>query len=476
MIKLRFGYLSLLLCCLMYACTPKTAPVVAESQTVTPPKVEENLSKCPKFSDAPNSDQAENDYVIYRDFLKSGTYDQAFDLWKKVYEVAPAADGRRPTVFEDGIWFYKRIYSGETDEATKAQYEASILAFFDEMADCYGKEEWVGARKAFEQYYTFGAKDKMAIYNQFKIYIDKDGLKTQAFVFNPFTALLLELHGEGKISDEEAKKYEAKIREIIKHNLENGKASEKEAWEVVDSYAPIRLEEFETVKGFFDCDYISNKYYPIYLENPEDCDNILTILSRMKFSGCTKESSEKYAELYTKYASKCVEVTEVGPKKEGYQCLRNADYNCAIEKFKQVVSESADPMEQSKFNFLIAKVYYSHLKKFSSAREYALKAAEQRSGWGEPYLMIGRLYASSGPLCGSGRGWNSQVVTWVAIDAWNKAKSVDPSVADDANKLIRKYQKYMPDVEAIFQRQLKEGDSYFVPCWIKRNTKIRAAK
>lgn len=477
MIKLRFGYIFLLFCCFIYCCTPKTAPAIAETIKITPPpKVEENLSKCPKFTDAPNPGQVEDNYVIYRDFLKRGTYDQAFELWKKVYEVAPAADGKRTTVFDDGIWFYKRIYSGETDEATKAQYEVSILAFFDEIADCYGKPEWVGARKAFEQYYTFGAKDKTAIYNQFKAYIDKDDLKTQAFVFNPFTALLLELHGEGKISNEEAQKYEAKIREIIAHNLATAKPADKEAWEIVDSYAPIRLEEFETTKGFFNCDYISNKYYPIYLENPEDCDNILTVLSRMKFSGCTKESSAKYAEIYSKYASKCVETPEPGPYKLALDCLKNADYNCSIEKLTQAESEATDSNKKAKYNFLKAKIYYAHLKKFSKAREYALKAADQRSGWGEPYLMIGRLYASSGPLCGSGRGWNSQVVTWPAIDVWNKAKSVDPSVTEDANKLIRKYQQYMPSVEDIFQRQLKEGDAFRVPCWIQRNTTVRAAK
>jgi len=466
----------LLICCFIYSCTPKTAPIVAEATTTAPPKVDENLSKCPKFTDAPNPDQAENDYVIYRDFLKAGTYDQAFELWKKVYEVAPAADGRRMTVFDDGIWFYKRIYAGETDEATKAQYEASILAFFDEMADCYGKKEWIGARKAFEKFYTFDTKDKMEIYNLFKAYIDKDDLKTQAFVFNPFTALLIDLHSDGKISNEEAKKYEAKIREIIAHNLKNAKAADMEAWEIVDGYAPVRLEEFETVKGFFDCGYISEKYYPIYLESPEDCDNILTILSRMKFSGCTKETSEKYNELYSKYASKCVEPSEPkSPYTLAIRCLQNADYNCAVEKLKQAESETSDQLKKSKYNFLIAKIYYAHLKKFSTSREFALKAADQRSGWGEPYILIGKLYASSGPLCGSGRGWNSQIVTWPAIDMWKKAKSVDPSVAGEANKLIGKYEKYMPDMEDIFQRQMKEGDSYRVPCWIQRMTKVRAA-
>lgn len=464
-------YLPIVICCFIWGCTPKVVEQATETVVeVAPPPPDENLSDCPKFSDAPDPDEAESNYVIYRDFLKAQTYDQAFALWQKVYEVAPAADGKRNTVFEDGIWFYKRIYSGETDTTAQKDLENTILTFYDEMADCYGEKEWVGARKAFDLYYTFGAKDKMKIYNLFKTYVDKADLKTQAFVFNPFTALLIELHDAEKVSLEEAQKYEAKIREIINHNLENAKGSEKEAWEVVSSYAPLRLDEFETVKGFFDCDYFIKKFYPDYLENPEDCDNMLTVLSRMKFGGCTVDNSPKYNDLLNKYVAACRTT-----KNPCYEFLQNAQYNEAIECFDGKIAESSDPEVQAKYAFLISKIYYSHKKNFPKARAYAEKAAGYKSGWGEPYLLIGRLYASSGPKCGSGRGWNSQVVTWPAIDMWKKAKRVDPSVSAKANKLINQYSQYMPDTGDIFQRTLKEGDSYFVPCWIQRKTVIRAA-
>ena len=79
------------------------------------------------------------------------------------------------------------------------------------------------------------------------------------------------------------------------------------------------------------------------------------------------------------------------------------------------------------------------------------------------------------PSVGSGRGWNSQVVTWPAIDKFQKAKQLDPSVADEANKFIRQYRQYMPKKEDIFQRRIKAGDSFKVPCWIQENTTVRTA-
>ena len=90
-------------------------------------------------------------------------------------------------------------------------------------------------------------------------------------------------------------------------------------------------------------------------------------------------------------------------------------------------------------------------------------------------MLIGKLYASSGPLCGPGRGWDSQVVTWPAIDKFSYAKSIDPSVAEEANKLIRDYRRYMPSKEDIFQRRLSKGDVFKVPCWIQEKTIVRPA-
>ena len=98
-----------------------------------------------------------------------------------------------------------------------------------------------------------------------------------------------------------------------------------------------------------------------------------------------------------------------------------------------------------------------------------------KSGWGEPYLLIGKLYASSGPLCGPGRGWDSQIVTWPAIDKWEYAKSIDPASAKEANSLIARYKQYMPNKEDVFFRTLNVGQSFYVGCWIKETTKIRTS-
>lgn len=457
------------------ACAPKTSTKTPTEQPEPPvTQVDPNLSPCPKFSDAPNRDELENNYIIYRDFLKAQKYDQAFELWQMVYNGAPAADGKRTTLYEDGIWFYKRIYNGETDSLIRKEYVERIMKFFDEMAECYGEREWVGARKAFEYYYTFeGYATKKDIYNLFKTYIDFAGLKTQAFAINPFTALLVEGTISGEIPKSEAGMYDRKIKEIVTHNLATAKTADLEAWKIVDSYAPVRLSDLETIKGFYPCEYYLDKYYQQFLDNPEDCDNLREVFSWLKWADCP-ETDPKFQQLIKTGNENCKIESSPGAGK-AYECLQNADYRCAIENFELAAAQTKETVKKAQYLLTIAKIYYNHLKNFSRARQCARDASKVRPNWGEPYLLVGRLYASSGPLCGPGRGWDSQIVTWVAIDEWNRAKSVDSAANSEANKLISRYTQYMPSREDIFQRGLSEGSSYTVPCWIQQATTIRAA-
>jgi hypothetical protein len=58
---------------------------------------------------------------------------------------------------------------------------------------------------------------------------------------------------------------------------------------------------------------------------------------------------------------------------------------------------------------------------------------------------------------------------------FNKAKTIDPSVASEANTFINRYSQYMPTKGDVFQRSLKAGDTFKVGCWINRSTIIRTA-
>jgi len=477
--KIKIGLLaSFLLALLIVSCTPKTPKVVEKpvETTPTPPPIEEDLSPCPKFSDLPfqEADEMETEYVIYRDMMKAGETMDAYERWKKVYAKAPAADGRRNTVYADGIYFNEYFISQTQDSTKINEYIDVIFEIYSEIDRCYADGNFSDGRKAFDLFYKYPHRStKEETYKLFKKVVDADGEDMPYFTFNPFAALLVDMHNEEKIDDAEAKKYVEILNRALTKQLAECKGKECERYTEIKRYMPERLEYFERIKGFYDCTYFSDKYYVEYQENPSDCDNVLTVLSRMKYGGCTPENSAQYKEVFDKYSKDCYVPVVTGPN--CYTLLQDGEYREAVDCFKQKAAEETDTNKKAKYTLLIAKIYYAHLKNFPQARKYAEQAASIRGSWGEPYLLIGRMYASSGPLCGSGTGWNSQIVVWPALDMWYKAKSIDPAAAPEANKFINRYSKYMPNKEDIFIRSLKVGDSYKVPCWIQRTTKIRAS-
>jgi len=287
--------------------------------------------------------------------------------------------------------------------------------------------------------------------------------------------MLVDFIQEEKVSLEVGRRYAADLLQSIRNGKATCKGKQCEAWVQVEEYAPVVLENLEGIDGFYDCTYYLDKYYSLFQQYPDSCDLINQAYARMTRGGCPADNT-RYAEVKKARNEKCY----VAPPPVSCAALGNdeygkGNYSKAIDAYLQCVENTSDTEQKAKYLLLIAKIYYRDLKNYARSRKTALDAARLKPGWGEPYLLIGNLYASSGPLCGTGRGWESQVVTWPAIDMWTRAKNADPKVAAEANALISRYRQYMPKKEDIFFRNIKAGDTYFVPCWIQENTTVRTA-
>ena len=489
-------FLSLL--CFLFACTPKTTEQVKDTTTTQPtkPTAKKPLSTCLNWLDAPNIDEIREKHVLYRDKMKfirteqskgaeanqdyiKKNYVEAFKLWEKAYTMAPAADGLRAVHFDDGILIYTYFFQNPDvkPDITKEVAIKKIMELYDKRAECYGEEGYIAGRKGFDYYYKYPDQaTSMEKYNYFKQSMDIDGDSTQYFVLNPFTALISELMVDEKIPMQEAQKYQKMIMARLEKGLKECKnTKECEPWKIIEGYVPARFEQLEGIKNFYDCEYYKEKYYAQFEADPKNCEVIEEVLSRLRWGGCELNSPELTA-LTKAYNTDCRVVTEPGPLRQAADALQEGRFKEAIDAYEEFINKTDDQDKKAKYTLRVAKIYYVHLKNFSRARSKALEAAEMKSNWGEPYMLIGRLYASSGPLCGPGRGWDSQIVTWPAIDMWSKAKRIDSDVAAEANKFINRYSKFMPTIEDVFQRGLKEGDSFRVGCWINETTTIRVAR
>ncbi len=468
------------LCCiaiLSFACTPKTVEKVTEVETPKPAPKEEKITEnpCTTLNDLSGAakEDAETAYVLYRDYIKSKEYDTALSLWKKAYFAAPAANGRIKYQFDDGIKIYKHLYEQSSDNNLQKSYHDTIMAIYDKRAECYPEPGYVEGRKAFDKYYYYSAhSNPNEAYELFKKALDAKGEKADYFVINPMTGILAEKLINEEISIEEGKKYVAIILDAIAYGNANC-GNKCQAWEIINSYAPARLENLEGIKGLYDCNYYEKKYLPLLEAEPNNCEIIAKVYGRLLWGDCAPENAS-VAQAKTAKETHCyTPPPPPGPLRLAFDAYEQGKYIESIQLFEDFVNKTEDLEKKAKYTLLIAKIYYGDLKKFAKARKYALDATKYKSNWGEPYLLIGKLYASSGPLCGPGTGFDSQIVTWPAIDKFEYARKIDPSVSEEATKLINRYKQYMPTREDIFFRSLKVGASFTVPCWIQEKTTIR---
>lgn len=465
---------------ILVQCTPKVTEEIVEvkeEKEVTIPAAEAATS-CVTFSKLSSRDRdiAMNAYVLYRDLAKLERYDEALPLWRTAFGLAPAADGQIRYQYEDGLKIYRHLYDQATDDQ-KSAYVDTIMAIYDKRVECFPADaEYVQGRKAFDYYYYYKSSiSDDELFDLFKNTMDKQGAKVDYFIINPFTKMLYDKVVSGEMNNEEGRKYAHQIMDAISYGSDNCKKEECEAWKIIKSYAPDRLEALEGVDGFYDCEYYADKYFPIFQSNPDKCETIQSVYVRMVRGKCDI-NDPRLTEVKAKYNANCRKRNpSSGTLKEAYDLYTNGDYKGAVSKFDEFISKTTDVEKKTKYMMVVAKIYYRDIKNFPKARKYALDAAKLKSNWGEPYMLIGRLYASSGPLCGPGTGFDSQVVTWPAIDKFNYAKSIDPSVAPEANKLIGQYKKYMPSKADIFLRSIPENSTFTVKCWINEKTKVRVA-
>ncbi len=440
-----------------------------------------NPDGCLKFSDLSEaeSDRVSDNYSIYRDRINEGKYLEAYPLWKKVYQKAPKTNGRIDYVFRDGIKIYTAFHKAAADSILQQKYVDTMIMIYEKAVICFPeKKSYYFSKQGVDMFYKYrGSMTDEEIYNQLKtaITLDKEEAKVSSII--PLSSLNFKLYGDEKISKEEARSALDNINSIVKMNIENCQDEKTcNAWTQVEQYTLELNNRFESQKGFYDCDFFMEKYYTDFEAAPNDCEMIEELYRKFKNANCTAEDP-KMVKLVDTFKDNCMKPTTDPDLACGRENMENERYNESIECYQRYVNKTENVDAKANFNLRIAKIYFLYIRNFSKAREYARAAAQIKPNWGEPYILIGKLYAGSGSICGPGTGFESQVVTWVAIDKWNEAKRIDPSSTNEANKLINTYSKYMPSREDVFSRpKVSEGSTYQVGCWIKENTIVRAAK
>lgn len=445
-------------------------------------------AQCGTFADSANAEEAETAHVLYRQDAKQKNYDAAYENWVKAYEMAPGADGQRDVHYTDGIKILKHKLKAETDDAKKAEYKTQIVALYDAVISCLENgglnlpkvdvDQRVAfhmGRKAFTQFYDLQTPYVDNIQSLASA-IEKAGNDAEYTVLYPYAYIAVREFMDEKLTKEETRAIADKLNGILDHNIAN---NEKFKDYYVQTKASVDGEFAQIERNIYDCAYFVEKVRPTYEADPDNPEVLKETITILKQQGCKSgegvalldEAEAKYAtHVKTNNAARQAEFEANNPALLAKRAYDAGDYPGAISKYREALDQATDSGRKADIYFRIASIQGRKLKQNGQARTNARNALKQNPSLGKAYMLIGDLYAKSSRNCGKD-GYTRGLAVLAAIAKYRKAKSVDSSVAADANKKIGLYKGSIPTKEDVFMRSM-QGKSAKVGCWIGESVKV----
>lgn len=410
---------------------------------------------------------------IARESVKAGNLKDAYEPWKLVMKHRPTL---RYYLYTDG----SKILKGFLEEI-KDRNNPEYKKYFEELMALHDKkievtpvfiekgtrgvpsvEEALGAKAV--DYLTLAPKaDIDTAYNWLteSVNSSKEESSGQVLYFLLHTSA-------NKIKSNEAHKEQflqdfLSVSGYIDTMISNAKSEQ-------------RKQGFEQLKestlaifvgsGTANCETLENIYSSKIEENKDNIEYLKKVISIMGALRC--KDSEAY--MLASYYSYKIEPTADAAMGCAAQAYKKGDVEGAIKLMTEAIdleTETKAKAEKSQ----IAATMLAGVKRFTASKSFIYKALELNPNYGEAYILLANIYASN-------PNWSDEPILnkctyYVVLDKLQRAKAVDSSVTEEANKLIGKYSAYLPQTKDLFMLGHKKGEKITIGGWIGESTVIR---
>jgi hypothetical protein len=368
------------------------------------------------------------------------------------------------------------------------QWVDTLLQVFDKRIKYYGDES-----KQYGEGYIIGKKgvtiykyqksDRLEdAYNFLKtsIKMQKDYpslAHLQYFFFASDEMFEEKLHGAEVVVEDYSL-----VQDIVDNYVEKltklyDQRQEKKYLRVIESAEKVagNITDKFTTGSYAECDVLVPAFDKKFDENKNDIEWLKKTIDIMQNRRGEDKANCLQSEFYEKAT---VQLYQLEPSDEAafnlgqfYLKKETPDYAEAAKYYQEACNLATDSIKKADY-YYDAAVIASARNQLVNSRNLAQNAINLKPDMGKAYILIGKLYVKSAGTCGENTFEQSQVY-WLASDMMLKAKSVDPSVSDEANQLISAYSSKFPRKEDAFMYSIKPGDSVTINCWIQRSTTAR---
>lgn len=410
-----------------------------------------------KYGHGEDSIRALTNLSLYKQFYKQKSYNDAIKSWRVVFNEAPIIS---KNMYIHGVNMYKIKYKNAKTWDLREKYVDTIMMIYDQRYK-YFQESEIIARKSVDLNNLTKNRKKEA-YDLLLKTLEQMGDETPEYAINELMRAALSLFKDDKITATEMVNNFAMSSDIVDHQIKNASGSEKDKLNKVQQ----NVELIFINSGAATCETLVPLLTDKFDKAPNDLENLRKTVGLLRKFDC--ESSD----VYEKSAVNLYKVDPSANSAYGISrvYLKKENWDKAIHYYQEAIKLEQDSLTKARYHKELAEVLLAANKSPIQAVQNAREALKYNPKDGTPYITIGRAYANS--KIGENK-FEKSTKYWAAVDMFYKAKAVDPSIADAANKLINTYSQYFPSKEEAFFYNVTEGTTYTVPGWINLTTKVR---
>lgn len=389
----------------------------------------------------------------YKEYFKQKSYDLALPNWRQAYKICPPTANQ--TMLIDGTSLMRYLI-GKNSKNTiyKDALVDTLLTIHETRAQYYPKYAVTAMNNMGLDMINYVKNDPQRLYEGFKKVIEanQENTKPQIFLFNINTAV--ELYQSGVLDAETVMEdYEEALSMLSKMQPKNDVEKQQ------NDKIKTDIESLFIASKIASCDNLIALFSPRFEANPNDLETVSTIVMMMgSTEGCT--DNELFLNAITK-------MHELDPSYNTAYFLyklynSRGDIDSAIKYMEEAIAHpESDSLQDAAYYYELAAACYKAGRN-SKAFEAALDAIDLDSSYaGKSYLLIGTIWGSQ--VC-PGNEIEKRAPYWVAVDYLVKARNADPTLAEEANRLISQYSTYFPQTAEAFMYNITNGDSYTVSC------------
>ena len=419
-----------------------------------------NIHLDPKYGpDSLSRMECANNLSTMSEFMKINLYDYALPSWKEVFDKCPASSRN---IYLYGVRIYRELLAKEKNPSRQQELIDTLMLIYDRRIENFGQEGMVTGRKGLDLLkYRQDEIEQAHGFLEKSVKLSKN--KSEEAVLITYMQTTVVLFKSGKLNAQAVIDNYLEVTDILEAKINSGDNDNDQATAALANTDLIFSES-----GAGSCEDLINIFTPKFEESQNNIDLLKKITSLLLKRNC--EDSDLFADASENLYK--LESSAEAAYNLSKLFIKREEYNKAAEYLIKAIELQTNNEDKSSYYYQLALIEFTKFEQYSKAREHALKASELKPGWGDPYILIGNLYASSSKLCGENE-FEKSTVFWAAVDKYIKAKSIDESKTAEANELINRYTQYFPNVEDAFFYGFQEGQDYTVGCWINEKTKIR---